>query len=61
MAYLGIELNSQANSTYPAPTTISAEQSAVKVLVIPTNEELMMAKEAYRVYKEIAPVEKEAI
>ena len=61
LKYLGMELDNSANNVYPAPTTISSAQSQIKVLVIPTNEELMMAKEAYRVYKEIAPVEKEAI
>lgn len=61
LAYLGIVLDEKANSTYPAPTTVSSEESKVKVLVIPTNEELMMAKEAYDIYAERTEVEKEAV
>ena len=61
LAYLGISLDKTANSTYPAPTVISDEQSQVKVLVIPTNEELMMAKEAYDIYAERTAEAKEAI
>jgi len=61
LAYLGISLDKTANSTYPAPTVISDEQSQVKVLVIPTNEELMMAKEAYDIYAERTAEAKEAV
>ena len=61
LSYLGIELDNQANNTYPAPTTVSSEQSAVKVLVIPTNEELMMAKEAYAIYAAQEDMEKAAV
>ena len=61
LAYLGIALDNEANNTYPAPTTISAEQSAVKVLVISTNEELMMAKEAYAIYVAQAEEKKVAV
>ena len=61
LAYLGIALDNEANNAYPAPTTISAEQSAVKVLVIPTNEELMMAKEAYAIYVAQAEEKKVAV
>ena len=52
LGYLGLKLDDTANHAYPAPTEINAQDSAVKVLVIPTNEELMMAKEAYDVYME---------
>lgn len=52
LGYLGLNLDENANNTYPAPTEISTTDSQVKVLVIPTNEELMMAKEAYDVYME---------
>lgn len=60
LGYLGLKLDESANNTYPAPTAISTEDSEVKVLVIPTNEELMMAKEAYDVYMEEVQV-KEAV
>ena len=48
--YLGLKLDLNANSVTPAPTKISSDDSKIQVLVIPTNEELMMAKEAYAVY-----------
>lgn len=61
LSFLGIELDSAANRQYPAPTMISAQESSVKVLVIPTNEELMMAKETYKVYQKLLKEEKEAV
>lgn len=46
---LGIELDPQANeSTKGTEAVISAKGSAVKVLVIPTNEELVVAREVKR-------------
>lgn len=61
LAFLGLELDENANNQYPAPTMINSETSAVKVMVIPTNEELMMAEESYDVYKSLTEEEKEAI
>jgi len=61
LAYLGVELNNRANNSYPAPITISTEESTVKVLVIPTNEELMMAREAYAIYMLRTGMEKVAV
>lgn len=46
---LGIELDSQVNAaTRATETVISSVRSRVKVLVIPTNEELVVAREARR-------------
>ena len=47
--YLGIEIDEAANSALKRGTfgDISAPTSRVKVLVIPTNEEYMIAKETY--------------
>lgn len=61
LSYLGLQIDEEANKTYPAPTTISSSSSAVKVLVIPTDEELMMAKDAYDVYHSMTDEEREAI
>ncbi len=47
--FLGIDLDKDANNsvTRPAPITrLSTENSRVKVYLIPTNEELMIAREA---------------
>ena len=61
LGFLGIKLDNTANNQYPAPTIISDKESSVKVLVIPTDEELMMAKETYKTYKKLAREEKEAV
>ena len=61
LAYLGLSLDDKANETSPAPTTISSEESKIKVLVIPTDEELMMAKDAYNVYMAQTGTEREAV
>ncbi|AGB42072.1 acetate kinase [Halobacteroides halobius DSM 5150] len=44
--YLGIELDSVKNDVRGATTEISADESNVKVYVIPTNEELVIARDA---------------
>ena len=61
LGFLGIKLNAEANQQYPAPITISAKESSVEVLVIPTNEELMMAKETYNTYQQLIKEEKKAV
>lgn len=46
MDYLGIKINDKKNNaTIGDPADISADDSKVKVLVIPTNEELMIARD----------------
>ncbi len=45
LGYLGIELNAQANATRGEEIEISTPDSKVKVLVVPTNEELAIARE----------------
>lgn len=44
-AYLGVRINSSVNSVRGVEGEISTPDSAVKVYVIPTNEELQIAKE----------------
>ena len=45
LGYLGITLDEEANTTRGEDAVISTEDSKVKVLVIPTNEELAIARE----------------
>lgn len=46
LSYMGINLDAQANQDeIPSATCISTPDSNVAVFVIPTNEELMIAKE----------------
>lgn len=45
LGYLGIELNKDANAKRGEDIVISTEDSKTKVLVIPTNEELAIARE----------------
>ena len=44
--YMGLKLN-ETGEKYSTPTVISAPDSTVKVLVIPANEELVVARKAY--------------
>ena len=49
MDQIGIELDPSKNSSIKAEEAIiSSENSTVKVLVIPTNEELVVAREVKR-------------
>ncbi len=47
LAYRGIKLDSEKNSTRGITGVISADDSTVKVCVLPTDEELMIAKDTY--------------
>jgi acetate kinase len=54
LTFLGIELNDALNQERnTTERRISSGQSKVEVLVIPTNEELMIARETYRLVKAI--------
>lgn len=47
LAFMGVKLDEAANAVRSKePRVISAEDSAVKVLVVPTNEELAIARQA---------------
>lgn len=49
MDYLGIKLDAERNKEYKGETTdISTADSAVKVLVVPTNEEYEIASQCYQ-------------
>lgn len=45
---LGVELNYELNDTTHDEAEISTPESRIKVMVVPTNEELMMAKDTFR-------------
>ncbi|MCM1324681.1 MAG: acetate kinase [Acetobacter sp.] len=61
LAYLGIVLDEKANNIRPAPQIITTAESAIKVLVIPANEELMIAEETFDLLEEIAASEPLAV
>lgn len=48
LEYLGVELDPEANKKRGETMEISTKNSKVRVLVVPTNEELMIAKETAR-------------
>lgn len=53
MNYLGIELDEAYNKTVRSiETIISTPQSRIKIMVVPTNEELVIAQETERIAKE---------
>lgn len=51
LGYLGIEIDKEANSKRGEEIVISTKDSKVKVLVIPTNEELAIARETLALVK----------
>lgn len=61
LSYLGLELDKEKNEKRPAPAEINTPSSKVKVLVIPANEELMIAGEAYDLLEELASGESLAV
>ncbi len=48
LEYLGLELDKEANNVRAEEAVISKEGSKVKAIVIPTNEELMIARDTVR-------------
>ncbi|HOY27206.1 MAG: acetate kinase [Thermotogaceae bacterium] len=49
--YLGIELDREKNNCKGCETMISTPQSKVKVMVVPTNEELVIARDTSEIVK----------
>lgn len=49
LSYLGIKIDKEANDVRGKETLISTKDSKVKVYLIPTNEELMIARETVRI------------
>ena len=50
---LGVKMDAEANNVRGKETVISAADSKVKVLLIPTNEELMIARDTLELVKEL--------
>ncbi len=48
LSFMGVKIDDEANSTRGEEKEISASDSKIKVYVVPTNEELMIAKETVR-------------
>ncbi len=51
LSYLGIEINEEANNKRGEDIDITTPESKTRVMVIPTNEELAIARETYRLTK----------
>lgn len=51
LGYLGIEIDDEANNVRGELRVISTADSKVKVMLLPTNEELAIARETYRLCK----------
>jgi acetate kinase len=51
LGYLGVEIDTQKNSIRGEETVVSTENSKVKVVVVPTNEELAIARETVALVK----------
>ncbi len=52
MEFLGIKIDDEKNKLVKGESNISASDSKVQVLVIPTNEEIIVARETARIIKE---------
>ena len=49
MDFLGIKLDPEKNNVRGKETVLSTDDSKIKVLLIPTNEELMIAMDTLRI------------
>ena len=53
LGYLGIQIDDEANSRRGEEIVISTPDSKVKVLVVPTNEELAIARETVQLLERV--------
>lgn len=54
LTFLGVQLDEERNSVRsPEPRRITSDDSRVAVLVVPTNEELLIARDTYRIVKQM--------
>jgi len=53
LGYMGVKVNGEANEKAGDETIISAPDSTVKVAMIPTNEELVIARDTMRIVSEL--------
>jgi len=56
MQYFGINVDSDRNNVCGKETEISAAGSKVKIFVIPTNEELVIARDTKEIYQELKSI-----
>ena len=52
LEFLGVKIDDEKNKIRGEETEISADDSKIKVYVVPTNEELMIAKETMKKIQE---------
>ena len=52
LEFAGVELDEEKNKIRGKETLISTEDSKIKLYVIPTNEEIMIARDTYNLTKE---------
>ena len=52
LSFLGVKIDSKKNNSPAKEKIITTSDSKVKVLVVPTNEELMIARETHRLMEE---------
>lgn len=53
MDYMGIEIDKEKNNTRGKEVDISKDNAKTKVLVIPTNEELMIARDTFEIVEDL--------
>ena len=53
LEFLGIKLDKDRNNVRACEALISTDDSKVKLYVVPTNEELMIARDTYEIVKNI--------
>ena len=51
LACLGVKLNEENNNTRGETIKISTDDSSIQLFVVPTNEESMILKDTYNIYK----------
>lgn len=51
LKFLGVKIDEERNKTHGEATLISSDDSKIKIFMIPTNEELMIARETLRLTK----------
>ncbi len=49
LGYFGIKIDQEKNDCHGVERDLSADDAKIKTLLIPTNEELMIAREVVRV------------
>ena len=59
LSFMGIKLDEEKNNQRGISGVISTDDSTVKVLVIPTDEELMIAKDTYELINKQKEVKNE--